>query len=110
MTAAFIKHAAHCLVLAAACGAVQADDIDAGRIKARGCVVCHGPLGLATMPETPNLAGQPASYVSAQLKAYRSGARKHEIMGLMAKPLSDDDIVQIAAWFAAIRIEPIAPR
>ena len=110
MAAAFLKHAAHGLVLAALCGAAQADDIDAGRTKARTCVACHGPLGLSTMPETPHLAGQPASYVSAQLKAYRSGARKHEIMSLMAKPLSDDDIAQIAAWFAAIRIEPTAPR
>ncbi len=91
-------------------GAAAADDIEAGRTKARPCAVCHGALGLATMPETPHLAAQPTSYVSAQLKAYRSGARKHEIMSLMAKPLSDDDIAQIAAWFASIRIEAaVAP-
>ena len=62
------------------------------------------------MPETPHLAAQPAGYLSVQLKAYRSGARKHEIMGLMAKPLSDEDITQLAAWFASIRLEATSAR
>ena len=91
-------------------GGAWADDVEAGRAKARACAVCHGVSGISTMPETPHLAAQPASYVNAQLKAYRSGARKHEIMSLMAKPLSDDDIAQMAAWFASIRIEAtVAP-
>ena len=72
--------------------------------------MCHGPLGVSTQPDAPNLAGQPELYVSAQLRAYRSGARKHEVMSVMAKPLTDDDIAQLAAWFAAIRIEATAPR
>lgn len=96
--------------LAAAGGAARADDVGAGRTKAQACAVCHGPLGLSTQPDAPNLAGQPAIYVSAQLRAYRSGARKHEVMSVMAKPLTDDDIAQLAAWFAAIRVEAAAPR
>jgi cytochrome c553 len=68
-------------------------------------MVCHGPLGVATQPETPHLAGQPASYLAAQLKAFRSGVRKHEVMSVIARPLSDDDIDAIAAWFASIRVE-----
>ena len=91
------------------CSAAWADDISAGRAKAQACAVCHGPLGVATHPQAPHLAGQPAEYVRAQLRAYRSGARKNDMMTLMAKPLSDDDIDQIAAWFAAIRIEASAP-
>ena len=87
-----------------------ADDIDAGRTKARACAVCHGPLGLAVAPETPNLAGQPANYLTTQLRAYRSGARKHEVMAVMAKPLTDADIEQLAAWFAAVRVEASSPR
>lgn len=71
--------------------------------------MCHGPLGVSKQPDAPNLAGQPELYLSAQLRAYRSGARKHEVMSVMAKPLTDDDIAQLAAWFAAIRIEATAP-
>ena len=96
--------------LTAGCAAARADDIDAGREKAQACAVCHGPLGVSVQPDAPNLAGQPALYVRAQLRAYRSGERKHEVMSVMAKPLSDDDIAKLAAWFAAMRIEASAPR
>ena len=104
--------AAFCNVVlcsAALCGAAPADDASAGRAKAQACAVCHGQLGVATHPQAPHLAGQPAEYVRAQLRAYRSGARKNDMMTLMAKPLSDDDIDHIAAWFASIRIEASAP-
>ena len=82
----------------------------AGRAKAQACAACHGPLGLATAPDAPNLAGQSAIYVSAQLKAYRSGERKHEIMGVMAKPLTDADIANLAAWFSSIKVEATLPK
>ena len=81
----------------------------AGKAKAAACAACHGPLGKATMPDAPNLAGQPAMYVAEQLKAYRSGARKHEVMSLMAKPLKDADIDDLAAWFASIQVQDQAP-
>ena len=96
-------------LLAATGGIVQAQ-ATAGEAKARTCAVCHGPLGIATMPDTPNIAGQPERYLSEQLKAYRSGKRSHEVMSLMAKPLSDDDIANLAAWFASIKVEAVAPR
>ncbi|WP_349744647.1 c-type cytochrome [Roseateles cavernae] len=86
-----------------------AQDIAAGRAKAQACAVCHGPLGLSSQPDAPHLAGQSAIYLSGQLKAYRSGARPHEVMAVMAKPLSDTDIANLAAWYAAIRIEAHAP-
>ena len=85
-----------------------AQDADAGRQKAQACVVCHGPLGLSTTPDAPHLAGQPAIYVAAQLRAYRDGTRKHEVMAVMAKPLTDEDIRNLAAWFASIRVEASA--
>ena len=81
----------------------------AGREKAGACTVCHGPLGLSTAPDAPNLAGQPALYLSAQLKAYRSGARRHEVMAVIAKPLSDDDIEKLAAWYASQKISVQSP-
>ncbi len=74
------------------------------------CAVCHGVQGIATAPDAPNLAGQPAIYTAAQLKAYRSGARKHEVMAVMARMLNDDDISNLAAWYASLRIEVQPPR
>ena len=88
---------------------VAAQDAAQGKIKAQACAVCHGPLGLSVAPDAPNLAGQPAIYLAAQLRAYRSGERKHEVMAVMAKNLSNDDITQLAAWFSSIRIEAKAP-
>jgi cytochrome c553 len=87
-----------------------AQDLAAGRAKAQqACAVCHGPVGLASAPDAPHLAGQSAIYLSAQLKAYRSGMRRHEVMAVMAKPLSDTDIANLAAWYASIRLEAHAP-
>ena len=98
--------------LACLCSATQAQtrDAEAGRAKAQMCAVCHGPSGLSTTPDAPHLAGQPAIYLAAQLRAYRSGARAHEVMAVMAKTLSDDDISTLAAWYASIRIEAQLPR
>jgi cytochrome c553 len=99
-------------LLAIACvagGPALAQDAKVGRQKAGVCAACHGPLGLSTTPDAPNLAGQPAEYVSAQLKAYRSGTRKHEVMSLMAKPLSDADIDNLAAWFASLKVQVTPP-
>ena len=92
------------------CGPAHAGEVDPGRSKAQACSVCHGPLGVAVAPDAPNLAGQPALYLSAQLRAYRDGIRKHEVMSLMAKPLSDADIANLAAWFSSIKIEAQPPR
>ena len=80
-------------------------DPQAGRLKAQMCVACHGPLGLATMPNTPNLAGQPEPYLSEQLRAYRNGKRVHDMMTLISKPLTDDEIASLAAWFSSLQIE-----
>ena len=98
------------LALLAGASLAHAQDAAAGKAKATACAMCHGPLGIATAPETPNLAGQPASYIAEQLKAYRGGARRHEIMSLMAKPLSDADIANLAAWFSSVKVEASAPK
>jgi cytochrome c553 len=84
---------------------LRAADAAAGKAKAQACAVCHGPMGISNMPDAPHLAGQPEIYLAAQLRAYRSGERKHEVMAVMAKPLSDDDIGNLAAWFASIKVE-----
>lgn len=84
--------------------AARAGDPQAGRVKAASCVVCHGPLGISQVPNVPHLAGQPEMYVDEQLKAYRSGRRAHEVMGVVAKGLTDADIADLAAWFATIEV------
>ncbi len=111
---AALRAAARGVALAGAClalaASVHAGDAAAGKVKAQACIQCHGDLGISRVPDAPNLAGQPEIYVATQLRAYRSGARQHEIMSLMAKPLSDDDIDNLAAWFSSIRIDAQAPR
>jgi len=90
-------------------GPASARDAEAGRVKAAACAVCHGQLGISNTPDAPHLAGQPVIYIAAQLRAYRSGERKHEVMAVMARNLSNDDIQNLAAWFSSIRIEATAP-
>jgi cytochrome c553 len=85
-------------------------DVQAGRAKARMCAVCHGEFGLGTLPNTPNLAGQPEIYLAEQLQAYRSGKRSNEIMSIIAKPLTDAEITDLSAWFASIPIEVKPPQ
>jgi cytochrome c553 len=87
--------------------AAAAGDVAIGKQKAIACAACHGQQGLSTVPDAPNLAGQPELYLTTQLKAYRSGDRKHEVMTLMAKPLSDADIENLSAWFAAFKIQVV---
>ncbi len=99
------------LAAALACATcAHAQDAAAGRAKAAACAMCHGPVGIAAAPDTPNLAGQPASYIEEQLKAYRGGSRRHEVMSLMARPLTDADIANLAAWFSSIKVEATPPK
>jgi len=106
------RAAAWALVAAGSLAAAQAQaqDAAAGKAKAAACAVCHGANGLSVAPDAPNLAGQPAIYLAAQLKAYRDGTRKHEVMSVMAKPLTDADIANLAAWFGSIKVEATLPK
>ena len=81
----------------------------AGKAKAQACIACHGPLGLSQLPNAPHLAGQPEIYLTEQLKAYRAGKRSNEVMNVIAKPLTDEDIGQLAAWYASLVIEVRQP-
>jgi cytochrome c553 len=87
----------------------SAADIAAGKRKAMQCAVCHGPNGIAVNPEAPNLAGEAPIYIEKQLKAFRSGERKSEQMSIMAKDLTDQDIGDLAAWYAAIKVSAEPP-
>jgi cytochrome c553 len=77
-------------------------NIEAGKAKAVICASCHGADGVGIADIYPNLAGQKAAYVASQLKAFRDGQRKNMIMAPMAKGLSDDDIENLAAFYASL--------
>lgn len=74
---------------------------DAGASKAAVCLACHGPNGNSSNPEWPNLAGQGARYLAEQLKLFRDGKRINPVMMPMAIGLSDQDIEDLADYYAA---------
>lgn len=78
--------------------------IDQGRekIQTKGCVTCHDAKGQGTAPRFPHLAGQSEVYLEQQLKAFRSGKRQAPQMSIMAQDLSDDDISDLAAYYASL--------
>lgn len=83
-----------------------AQDAAAGKGKAAACAACHGTDGIATSPTFPNLAGQNAPYIVAQLKAFKSGERKggqSAIMAPMAATLSEKDMEDVAAYFSSLK-------
>lgn len=91
---------------AAAAAAVTPDpysngSVQAGATKAAVCFACHGPNGNSVAPTFPRLAGQNAVYIAEQLHLFRSGVRPNPVMGPMAKTLSDQDIDDLAVYFAA---------
>jgi len=94
-------------LLAATVGApAHAADVEAGRRKAEACGACHGADGNATIPGTPSLSGQPVYFTHWQLIKYRDGRRKDPQMSPVAKNLSDTDMADLAAYYAAQRALP----
>lgn len=73
--------------------------IGRGATLAQRCAICHGPTGIS-LANSPNLAGQYASVIYKELLDFRSGARTNATMTPFAKNLSDQDIVDLAAYYA----------
>ena len=91
-------------------GKAAAGDAAAGRQKAmQVCAVCHGPNGVAVAPRRPTSPASPRGYLGRQLRAFRSGKRQHEVMAVIAKSLSDEDIDNLAAWFNSIKVSAAPP-
>lgn len=82
-----------------------AGDPKAGQLKSSMCAGCHGIEGWRTAYPTvysvPKLGGQHADYIIAALKAYKTGERSHPSMNGIAASLSDEDIEDIAAYYAS---------
>jgi len=90
------------MTAAAGLGLAEAADARNGAKLAEGCAACHGPAGVSVSADIPNLAAQKGDYVTAQLKAFREGRRSNPLMNAVAAGLSDDDIADLAAHFAAL--------
>jgi len=93
------------LILVLFSPALAAGDIAAGKTKAAVCIACHGANGVGIAPMFPNLAGQKAGYLEAQLKAFKRGDRKGgnaAQMAPMVQSLTDQDMADLAAFFASL--------
>ena len=86
-----------------------AGDASAGKDKAQQCAVCHGLDGVAMRPDVPNIGGESDLYLTKQLEAFRSGERRQEEMSIVAEGLSDEDIADLAAWYASLTFEVRMP-
>jgi cytochrome c553 len=98
------------VVLLCTSQAASAADAAAGKAKAKTCQTCHGIDGIAKQPTVPHLAGESEMYLTKQLKAFRDGERKDPQMSIMAKPLTDEDIANLAAWYSSIKITVTLPQ
>jgi cytochrome c553 len=83
--------------------ALAAGNASAGKAKSGVCAGCHGPDGVSVNPLWPNLAGQNAEYLVKQMKDYRDGRRTDPVMAPMAQGLTDEDIENLAAYYAGLK-------
>lgn len=93
------------LLMALAVPAQAAGNPKAGKLKTSMCAGCHGIPGWRTaypsVYSVPVLGGQHAEYIVAALKAYKSGERKHPSMAGIAGSLSEQDMEDLAAYYAS---------
>lgn len=78
-----------------------AGDVAAGQAKSALCAACHGATGISANPIWPNLAGQKEEYLAKQIRAFKEGTRTDPTMAPMVAALTDADIANLAAYFAA---------
>jgi cytochrome c553 len=105
-TAAMTTLAMTTLALAALLAPAMAGDVAKGRkVAAVKCQMCHGLDGQAKLPEAPNLAGQTEQYILTQIKAFRDKTRTNAMMSLVVPALSEDDVADVAAYYAAIEVK-----
>lgn len=78
--------------------------VEMGRGQAWSCASCHGEAGQGNL-STPRLAGQPADYLAKQLRDFASGLRAHESMAVVARELSDTEIVNVAQYYSQVTLQ-----
>ncbi|NKJ66348.1 cytochrome c [Vibrio chemaguriensis] len=86
--------------------ALAAGDATVGQAKAGVCAACHGADGIAVIPGYPNLKGQNEQYIISSIKAYKNKERTGGLAAVMqaqASLLSDEDIANLAAYYASLK-------
>ena len=99
--------AASIAITVAAPSALAEGNVDNGRLQAQTCMGCHGAPGMRNAYpgyRVPKLGGQHAEYIVAALQAYKNQLRSHPTMQAQAADLSDQDMADIAAYFASLKI------
>jgi cytochrome c553 len=81
---------------------VVAGDAKAGQALSEVCSACHGPAGMGIAPNFPNLAGQSATYLYVQLRAFKGGQRSDPVMAPMVAALDDAAMRDLAAYYASL--------
>ena len=106
LTRGFVVCVAVVLPALPAAALAAPDPVALGREKFVQCAACHGADGRSTViPQYPKIGGQSGPYVIIALKAYRDGRRQGTyaaIMAAVAKPLTDDDIENLAAYIESL--------
>lgn len=97
------------MMLACSTAAQAGGDAVAGKKVALKCQVCHGKDGIAKLPDAPHIAGQKETYLVRALTSFKAGERKNEQMTIVLKALSDQEIADVAAYYASIKITVQAP-
>lgn len=97
-------------MLAVSQPALAAGNAAEGKKKSMMCHACHGANGIAVIPNAANLAGQTEIYLKKALHDFKTGARKQENMDVIVGQLSDQDIADLAAYYAAFKITVEAPK
>ncbi|MET0218454.1 MAG: cytochrome c [Burkholderiales bacterium] len=96
-----LKRIAAFVAVSCFCNPAFAGSATAGKQKSTPCAACHGADGNSLVPDFPRLAGQQPDYLLKALKDYKSGARKNAIMAPQAASLSEQDMEDLAAYFAS---------
>lgn len=96
-------------VLQLGCVCAYAQDASYARSLAATCFTCHGTDGMSVGGMPPSIAGQNKDYLLQQLMDFKAGKRPATIMHQQAKGYSDEQLAQIAAYFAAVKPAAAAP-
>lgn len=95
-----MKKMAYLVALVYSMAAMAAGDYQAGEKKSVTCAACHGAQGVSSNPEWPSLAGQHRTYFIKQLRDFKMGSRNAAVMGPIVANLSDQDMEDLAIFYA----------
>ncbi|MCY3983469.1 MAG: c-type cytochrome [Roseovarius sp.] len=90
-------------------GTAHSGDGEAGRKVAGQCRTCHGIDGFARIPIAPHIGGEPVEYIASQLMAFKSGKREHEMMSLVSRILTDENIEDVSKWYGNHTAKAVLP-